>query len=118
MWGIVPDASATEWGIGRRTADWLITLARESGEPVSIAFDYSVDYALLEGVIRDCGAWEEVRQIVRPLNVALRTGTRPGVLAAEDCYRALAACGLRRHHALADALALRAAYLGTAALER
>jgi hypothetical protein len=37
-----------------------------------------------------------------------------GSYLAETCYRDLAARGLKRHHALADALALRAAYLGVA----
>ena len=93
MWGIVPDASATEWGIGRRTADWLITLARESGEPVSIAFDYSVDYALLEDVIRDCGAWEEVGPVVRPSTSASAPGPGPG------CWLPRTATARSRHAA-------------------
>ena len=38
------------------------------------------------------------------------TGTVIGELAAEACFRELGARGLKRHHALADALALRAAY--------
>ena len=45
------------------------------------------------------------------MDVSALTGTIDGELAAEQCFRGLAKRGLQRHHALADALALRAAYV-------
>lgn len=51
-------------------------------------------------------------QVVIPVNVNSITGTIDGELAAEQCFRELGkhgGRGLKRHHALADAMALRAA---------
>ena len=31
MWGLVPGATGTEWEMGRRTGEWLLRLAAESG---------------------------------------------------------------------------------------
>jgi uncharacterized protein (DUF2384 family) len=111
LWGLVPGAACTEWEIGQRTGEWLLALAGESGARVEIAFDYSADFELLEYAIRDAGLWERVRDVVLPVNVASVTGGVDGGLAAEACYREIVKRGLKRHHALADALALRAAYL-------
>ena len=114
MWGLVPGASGTEWEMGRRTGEWLLGLAAESGTKVEVAFDYSTDYELMEYAIRDSGLWDQVRDVVLPVNVNPITGTINGELAAEECFRALGQRGgreLKRHHALADALALRAAYI-------
>lgn len=46
-----------------------------------------------------------------PINTASITGGAEGELVAQACYREIDRRGLQRHHALADALALRAAYL-------
>jgi hypothetical protein len=56
-----------------------------------------------------------VREVVIPVNVNSITGTIIGELAAEACFRELGVRGLKRHHALADALALRAAYVSVKA---
>lgn len=77
-----------------------------------------MDYELMEYTIRDSGLWDRVREGVLPVNVNPITGTISGELAAEECFRALGqrgGCGLKRHHALADALALRAAYIAVKA---
>lgn len=55
LWGLVPASTVTELEMGRRTGEWILGLARESGTRVEIAFDYSMDYELLEYVIRDSG---------------------------------------------------------------
>ena len=110
LWGIVPSAAGTEWEIGRRAGDWLLELAMQSGRKIEVAFDYSTDYELMEYAIRDSGLWDQVREVVIPVNVNSIAGTITGELAAEECFRELGARGLKRHHALADALALRAAY--------
>ena len=117
LWGLVPGASCSQWEVGRRTGEWLLNLSRESAEPtrLEVAFDYSTDYELLECAIRDSGLWDQVREFVVPVNVGAMTGSPEGELAAEDCYRELRRRGLSRHHALADALALRAAYLAAKA---
>lgn len=68
--------------------------------------------------IRDSSLWSQVREVVFPVNVNAITGTNEGELAAEACFRELGkrgGRGLKRHHALADTLALRAAYLAAKA---
>lgn len=114
LWGLVPGATGTEWEMGRRSGEWLLALAAETGSRIEVAFDYSTDYELMEYAIRDAGLWERVREVLLPVNVNSITCTIGGELAAEACFRELGqrgGRGLRRHHALADALALRAAYV-------
>jgi hypothetical protein len=112
LWGRVPGAAcATELEMGQRTGEWLLGLAGESNARVEVAFDYAADYELMEHAIRAAGLWDRVREVVLPVNVNNLTGTIDGELAAEEVYRALSKRGLDRHHALADAHVLRAAYL-------
>jgi len=110
-WGLVANAEATAWEMGRRTGDWLLSLAQESGRRVEVAFDYMADFELLEHAIRDAGTWEWVRDVVLPVNIDAITCSVHAELAADECFRSLRKRGLHRHHALADALALRAAYV-------
>jgi hypothetical protein len=49
---------------------------------------------------------------VVPLNIGSLTDSLTGDYESEECIRSLAHRGIGRHHSLADALALRAAYLG------
>ena len=110
LWGLVPGATCTQWEMGRRAGEWLQQVAKESGTRVEVAYDYATDYELLEYAIRDAGLWDRVREVVTPVDIGHLTGNIVGELAAEDCFRNLSKRGLQRHHALADALALRAAY--------
>jgi hypothetical protein len=110
QWGRIPGAAGTEWELGRRAGDWLLSLADEAGTRVEVAFDYNPDFELVETAIRDAGLWERVREVVLPVNIGGLSGSPEGELAAEACYRELALRGLARHHALADAIALRASY--------
>lgn len=103
LFGLVPDASCTYGDMGRRTGEWLLQLASESGTRVEVAFDYSTDYQLMAHAIRDCGLWEQVRQVVRPIDIGPFTASPEGQDAADKCFRAMSARGLFRHHALADA---------------
>lgn len=116
LFGLVPGASATYWEMGRRMGEWLLGLAEESGAQLEVAFDYSTEYDLMEYTIRDSGLWDRVREVVRPVNIRALTGSPAGEDAADECFRAMHARGLARHHALADAYALRAAYKAVKAL--
>ena len=57
LWGLVPGSAASSWEMGRRVGEWILGhLADASPQArTSIAFDYSVDYELLEYAIRDAG---------------------------------------------------------------
>lgn len=116
MWGLVPGATSTYEQMGRRTAEWLLQLAKEAGQ-VLVAYDYSTDYELMEYALRDCGLWDNVRQVVTPINVRGPTGTPEGEIAADQCFEVMHKRRLARHHALADAMALRAAYIAVKAQE-
>jgi len=116
MWGLVPDSTSTPWEMGRRTGEWLLRHARESGTRIEVAFDYSTDYELMEYAVRDSGLWDQVREVVTPIDAGALTGSPEGEIAAEECFRELHRRGLARHHALADAIALRAAYIAVKAL--
>jgi len=113
LFGQFPSATCTPWEMGRRTGEWLIGFAESAGSRVEVAFDYSTDYELMEYAIRDSGLWDRVREVVRPVNIGRLTGTIEGELATEECFRELSKHKppLQRHHALADAWALRQAYL-------
>lgn len=109
QWGRVPGCTATYEEMGLRTARWLRGRITRFGEPVCIAFDYAPDYELLEHLLREAGHWNAVREFVRPVNVDECTSRLDGALGAEAAYVAMRTRGLERHHALADAHALRAA---------
>ena len=111
MWGLVPGATVTEREMGRLTGEWLLGLAAESETRVEVAFGCATDIELTEYVIRNSGLWDRVREVVIPVNVSAITGTIEGELAAEGSYLETAGRGLKRHHSLADALALRASYI-------
>lgn len=111
QWCRVEGAKSLPWTMGRRTGEWLLGLAEYTGTRVNVCFDYPTDWALLEGAIRESGLWYRVEGVVHPVDVAMLTGTIDGELAAAACFESLRERDLMRHHALADALALRASYL-------
>jgi len=113
QWGRVPCSAASLAVMGERTARWLQAQAAQFGQPATIAFDYAPDFELLEYLLRDANQWDSVRDVVRPLNVNELASRFDGVLSAEAAYAALRRRGLERHHALADAHALRAACITT-----
>jgi hypothetical protein len=110
QWGAVPGAACAGLELGMRSGNWLIEQARKAGGPVEVAFDYSVDWELLIDALQECGPWEQAGRLVRPVNIAALVATIEGELAAEARLADMRKRGLRRHHALADAQALRAAY--------
>ena len=112
QWNLIPGATGTAPDMALRTAAWLREQASRLGAPLLIGHDYATDYELLERCLRDAGQWTSVRELVRPWDITRCTGTFEGHLAADHRYRALSPRGLARHHALADAHALRANYVG------
>jgi len=118
QWGLIPESTSTQWEMGRRAGESQLGLAAEACAKVGVAFDYNVDFELLEHAIRESGLWDQVREVLLPVNVDSITGTITGELASESFYEKLAEQGkpgIRRHHALADALALREAYVAVKA---
>jgi hypothetical protein len=111
QWDCIAARSTGSREIGKAAGQWILDQASRDGRIVEVASDFSADFELLEHAVRQASLWEAVRPHVRAVNIAPLTGTLEGELAAEQCFGELLSRGLARHHALADALALRAAYL-------
>lgn len=69
------------------------------------------DYELLKRSLEDAGHWKHLRQRLRPVDIDDLTGRAEGLQAAAAELAQLRSRRIGLHHALADALALRAAYL-------
>lgn len=114
QWGMIDGAEDSYWGMGRRAAEWLIQQTAERGAPIEVAYDYEADFELLAAAIHNAGLWDQVSLVVRPVNIDRLIGTIEGELALETAFGELRARRLFRHHALADAIALREAYMAVA----
>ena len=73
--------------MGRRCGEWLLGLAGESGTRFAVVIDYSTDFKLLEYAIWGSGIWDQVREVVLPVNVGGLTGSLEGQMAAENFVR-------------------------------
>jgi hypothetical protein len=111
QWGLLEGSKVAPREMGRRTGEWLLQPAHTAGGRVEVCYDYDPNFELLDRAVREAGLWDQLSDVVRPTNVSALICTVDGELAAEECLRGLSGRGLRRHHALADALALRAAYV-------
>jgi hypothetical protein len=117
QWGRVPVCSDAS-GMGQRTVAWLWSCLRPGWErdnplaspPLQIVYDHPTDLELLMQLLEGSGEWYPIlSKLLQPLDASeLIHRLGPG-LAYEAAFETLSARGLERHHALADALALRAA---------
>jgi hypothetical protein len=113
--GLFHDALCdSEWTLGRRVGEWLLEVAKaDPNGRIELLYDYGVDLELLVAALKECNLWPQVRLVAGDRNVAGETGRIGPELASEAAFmsmRKLRAPPLFRHHALADALALRAAW--------
>lgn len=105
QFGRVPGSEAQPDVIARRAVDWLNGL---SARIIFVAYDYSADYDLLEELLSL--STTSVTSTLKSTHVAYLLGDGDGAHAASCSYQESARLGLGRHHALADALALRARF--------
>lgn len=104
--GRVPHAAGPLDWIGQQTVEWL---NRRPGETVTVHYDSATDYELLEQMV--AAATAPLTVTLRPAHIGYLLEEEGGVAAAEACWAQVAReRGLARHHALADALALRARF--------
>ena len=108
QWGRVPGSTAARQAMGQRTAHWLLDRVSRCGQPVLIAHDYALDFQLLVQLLQETGQWGVVGHQLLPQNVADVSACFDAALAADAAYEWVGKRGLERHHALADAHALRA----------
>lgn len=114
QFGRMPKSQCSAWELGYRAGEWLITQAAAAGAQITVAYDYDDDFALLRDAMMDAGIWDRVQPLLVPENIDRLTGRVEGALAAEASWLESSQYrGLGRHHALADALALRAAWRAT-----
>lgn len=106
QFGRVPNSAGPIGQMSERAVEWL---NRRLGSVVTVHYDFSVDFELLEGLVA-C-AKSPVVVTLRPANVAYLLEEASGIAAAAKCWAQVAReRGLERHHALADALALQARF--------
>jgi hypothetical protein len=107
--GLIPHAVATQIELGKRVGAWLLGL----GDPsITVCYDYHADMDLLEAMLLSAGLWTRLSPVLKPTHVGYLIGESGVESAMEASWTAtFAADGVDRHHALADARALRAGYV-------
>lgn len=109
LFGRVPGAALPhEAALAERLSRWLV--ARPEG-CVELAYDYHADYDLLEQALRLHDGGTQLARRLRPVHVGYLLGDSDARAAMNGAWRQARAQGLERHHALADAQALRAAFI-------
>jgi hypothetical protein len=112
--GLIPAAKCeSDWMLGSRAGEWLqVQAGSNMSGGVELLYDYDTDLELLVGALQECNLWPTVRLIAREQNIGGLTGALGPDLASEAIYGQLRRRkpSLVRHHALADAHALRGAW--------
>ncbi len=104
--GRLPAAAVAYDQMPHRLSGWLSTLKRER---IEVAYDYNVDFLLLERLLSQLTGTPVVELV--PVHVGYVLGERAGEVAALASWQQTEkTLGLARHHALADALALAARF--------
>ncbi len=94
--------------MAERLARWFEGWAPQD---VFVSYDWSVDMAFLEDLLEQASAYHKGLPRVHPVNLAILNGDDAAERARCDSWRqSMSANGVGRHHALADARALAAAY--------
>jgi len=99
----------TQSELGLLVGRWLDQLP--PAKQFNVVYDYHADFDLLELVLRDAGLWARFKKALIPNHVGYMLG-HVLVDAAMDHSWMVSHLerGLERHHALADALALKAGF--------
>ena len=116
QWGRVPGANMDLPQMCKRTAQWLseeLTRAKVGGNAgLAVCSDYDVDFRLLVELLRLDRSWDHFRNHIRYQDIYTLMSHMQADEAGEKCFEELAKSrGLRQHHALADALAMRAGFM-------
>lgn len=108
QFGLMPRAVNTREQMGEIMGAWLLGLNKST---VDIVYDYHADFDLLEQSLQCAGMWNQLKGMLQPTHVGYMLG-HPVVEAAmhKSWLDSFAANGIERHHALADARALKCGY--------
>ena len=108
QFGLVPHAETSRIDIGKRVGAWLLEFSESS---IDILYDFHADMDLLESSLRAAAMWTRLKPVLAPTHVGYLIGETVVTTAMEASWSAsFVADGIERHHALADARALRAGY--------
>lgn len=107
QFGCLPASAVSTQVMASKAVAWLNGLDISK---VEVAYDFSVDFTLPEQLL--ALAPKPLNTTLVPTHVGYLLEDPDGLEAASACWDGLAATrGIRRHHALADALALRARFV-------
>jgi hypothetical protein len=109
QFGLVGHSVSTNAELGQLMGSWFDQL--QSGKQINIAYDYHADFDLLEQALRDAGLWDRFEKILVPNHIGYMLGHEL-VEGAMDHSWMMSRLnrGIERHHALADAIALRCGF--------
>jgi hypothetical protein len=106
--GLMPARADNRQELGRLVGEWLLGLGQSS---IDVVYDYHADFEWLEDALRSAGLWARLSSVLLPHKVAYLVRQPHSDEAMDSSWNASArANGIARHHALADARALRAGY--------
>jgi len=117
QWGRVPVCTDAAF-MGLRAVAWLWSQLSPgwkrddplASPPLQIVYDHPTDIELLMRLLKGSGHWYPILSaLLQPLDAGELINRFGPSLAYDTAFAELSARGLERHHALADALALRAA---------
>ena len=102
QFGLFPGCSVgLEVNAAQRIAEWLLSF----GTPLTLSYDYKLDWQHLESAVSAAGLWAAVAPRVRSHNIASDANQDSSLAAQESYFTGHSLPG--RHHALIDAYALR-----------
>ena len=109
QFGLRPRAVATKEELGQLVGAWLLDFRHSS---IDVAYDYHTDFDLLAQVLQGAGLWERLKDVLRPTHIGYLIGQMEVEAAMQRSWAdSFARLGIDRHHALADARALRCGFL-------
>lgn len=112
QWSRIPGASCTRQEMSERTATWVLAVSQRLAQPLRVAYDYRTDYQLFVDLLAESAQWDLVRNLIEPFDIKEETSRFAATQGASHALHQLVRRrGIDRHHALADAHALRAGYI-------
>lgn len=109
QFGLMPSSVSSQKELGQLVGAWLIELGHPS---IDIAYDYHTDFDLFQLALQCAGLWERLKDVLRPTHIGYLIGQNDVEVVMERSWAAsFVANGIDRHHALADARALRCGFI-------
>ncbi|MEO7916750.1 MAG: hypothetical protein ABIR16_03835 [Dokdonella sp.] len=108
QWGLMPLQVRSSIELGRHVDKWLSGLRRTS---IAVVYDYEADFDLLRNALVSAMCWGRWSKVLVPHQVGFLSREHASNEAMDSSWTAsMQRDGIGRHHALADARALREGY--------